>query len=110
MKLSPASACGNGICEQHGCVWTDFVTGDRFVSVGSWQKARHFGVEPRLVLRQPGELRVNAPMGFRHVSGLLQGQRLRGVKCGKVGRPASGFGEPNARDRAGFFEGLPRLV
>jgi hypothetical protein len=29
-----AAACGDGICERHGCVWTDFVIGARFVIVG----------------------------------------------------------------------------
>jgi hypothetical protein len=49
-------------------------------------------------------------MGFCHLPDPLEDQRLRGVKGGKVGSPAGGFGEPDAGDRAGFFEGLPGLI
>jgi len=53
---------------------------------------------------------MNAAMRLRNLAGSLKDQRLRGVKRGEVGSPASGFGELDTGDRMRLSEGLSRLV
>ncbi len=85
------------------------VVGNGFEIVAAAEEGPQLIVNARVVLHQPAKLALQAAMGFVHAPSVLEDQRLRRMKTGKVRGAAGSFIEVNAQHCVGLVQKLARL-
>src|SRR5208282_2474796 len=73
-----------------------FTIGNSLEIVSAGEESAQGDRQIRVVLGQPQELRLHAPVGFKHSADALEYKRLGSVKAREVGRASRSIIEANA--------------
>ena len=102
----------NGLASQLGGyvrTGAGFVIGNRLEIVCEAEEGTQLIIDAPVILDEPMKFRVDAPMGFRCLSGSLRDQRLSGMESGKIGRASGRVIIVHRQHAISFVEQLVRL-